>query len=141
MFAVEHEHLVGDLDVPHAVVIDQNIDLANDLVGAPVTIAVGGFAHPRGALAGPERGLDTAETAMVGAAERGVERGIRLPTLAAQAMPVVRPVAAHRQQVPCWPRHGGVEIIDQRAVRIGPGRIAIAVPQARHLVESGRRRL
>ena len=31
VFAVEDEHLVGDLDVPHAVIIDKNVDLANTL--------------------------------------------------------------------------------------------------------------
>ena len=76
--AVQDEHLVGDLDVADAVAVDQHVDLLDDGVGAPVAVAVGRLAHAAGLLAALERGLDAAERAVVGTAERRVERGVGL---------------------------------------------------------------
>ena len=38
--AVQDEHLVRDLEVPHAIVVDQDVDLPEDGLGAPVAVAV-----------------------------------------------------------------------------------------------------
>src|SRR5204862_1839542 len=89
---VEHEHLVSDFDVAHAVRVDQSIDLLDDAIDAPESIAVDALLQPQHPLASLERRLDAAERALVGAPERRVNRRIRLARTAAETVPVVRAV-------------------------------------------------
>ena len=60
MSFIEHEHFVGDLDVPDPVAVHQHVELFDDGVGAPIAIGVGGRADAAGRLAAPEGGLDAA---------------------------------------------------------------------------------
>ncbi len=123
--AVQHEHLVHELDVLHAVLLDEEIDFLDHALRRPQ--AVGGLA---------ERRVDAAERALVGAAEARVHRDVgRAVMNVLEAVPVVGAVLLHRQQVPGDARHLAVEIVHQFAVRVGADRFAVAVPQARDLRE------
>ena len=134
--AVQHEHLVGDLDVPHAVLRARACRSARGRVRAPEAVAVATSLQPAGLLAALERRLDAAERAVIRAAERGVERRVGLAVAAAEAVPVVGPVARHRQQVPGDARHLARRGRDQRPVgRAARIAVAVAVPQARHARE------
>ena len=51
MANVEHEHLVGELDVAHAVLVDEQVDLLDDPLRAPEAVAVHGLLQPQLLLA------------------------------------------------------------------------------------------
>ena len=100
MTLVQDEHLVGNLDVPYAVRVDEKINFLDDALRAPEPVAVHGAVQPCRLFALLERRLNTTERAVIRAAERRVDRRVGLPLQMAEAVPVVRAVLAHGQQVP-----------------------------------------
>ena len=112
----------------------------HDALGGPGPVAVRALADAGGALAVLERRLDAAERAVVGAPQRGVERRVGLPVAAVEAVPVVRPVAVHGQQVPGDAGHRRFQVAHQGTVGRAADRPALAVEQAADLREVGARR-
>ena len=56
---MEHEHFVGDLDVPHPVLIDQGVELRHNRFNTPEPIAVRTGLQPQLSLAALKRRLNT----------------------------------------------------------------------------------
>ena len=118
--AVQHEHLVDELDVLDAVVVDEVVDLLHHRVGLHMRYAD----FPNGALMQQKR-------APVRAAEARVDRRVRRAVVdVLEAVPVVRAVAVHGEQVPGDARHLVVEVGDA-AARSARGHDAARRPATR----------
>ena len=81
--------------------------------------------------------LDAAERAMVRTAQRRVDGRVRLALEIAEAVPVVRAVPVHRQQVPGAAGHLGLDVHDQRRGRIAHDLLARSIDEAADLRQVG----
>ena len=82
----------------HAVLVDQFVNLRDDGLRTPESIAVDALFPTGNLFAALERRLDAAKTAVIGTAKGRVERRIGLPFEIAEAVPVVGAILFHRQQ-------------------------------------------
>ena len=119
---VEHEHLVGELDVPHAVLVHEQIDFLDDALRAPEAVGIHSFLQPQLLLAGLERRLDAAERALVRAARASCRwpRTARDPRCPKQCQLWARYLfIGSRSQA--TPGHVVFEILDERRRRRSNG--------------------
>src|SRR5439155_19799794 len=75
---IEDEHFICDLEIAHAVAVYEQVNLLDDGVRAPEAVRVCRTVAPCGQFAAFERGLDTAERAVIGTTERRVQCRVRL---------------------------------------------------------------
>src|SRR5262249_51875695 len=131
----------GDLDVAHAVLRDQQIDLADDALRTPEAIAVRRLLQSGFLLAGLERRLNAAERAGVRTPERRVDRRVRLARVdVVEAVPGVRAVLRHGQQVPREAGHLLLDVPEKWRRGIRDGAAVLAIDEAADLRQLRRRR-
>ena len=116
---VQDEHLIDDFEGLHAVNAIEMIHFGDYALGIPHAVAVGSKGR-----------VDAAEGALIRAAQRGVDGGIGLARgEISEALPVVRAVLGHGEQMPGVAVQVGVEIFDQGRGGVETDLFAIAPRQ------------
>src|SRR5207249_4440653 len=114
MPCIEYKHFVCDLDVSHAITVNEFVDLSDHGLRAPEAVAIHAIFVARYKFTTLERRLNAAETAAIRTSQRRIESSVWLTSGLAKAMPVVGPITVHWQEVPCHPGHLSLQISNER---------------------------
>src|SRR5712692_2427834 len=124
---IKNKHLVRDFDILNTILVYQLINLLEHIGRAPVTNTCA-----------TERRINTAECALVGTSQAGLERGVIIAAgKIVKTMPIVGAILFHIEQIPGLSPQLHIEVLNFIHRRIKLRQAFCHIPQPRYFSQTG----